>query len=117
MAEALAKSTLDVTSIAKDIILQQQRAMVEKSTQLESAVEVRVQSDAVAARLALANAEHIMFQENAKELKRGVDLHHQTHTAREAIYEEKLKVLSQAWEQFQRLQIYQENGIKELAVE
>ena len=96
LAEALAKSTLDVMSIAKNNILQQQRAMAEKLKQLESAAEVRVQSDAVAARLALANAEQIMFQENAKELRRVVDLHHQTFTARDAIYEEQFEVHSQA---------------------
>ena len=46
-----------------------------------------------------------------------MDLHHQTFIAREAIYEEQFKVHSQAWEQFQQLQKYQENGVKELAVE
>ena len=46
-----------------------------------------------------------------------VDLHHQTFIAREAIYKEMFGVHRQAWEQFQRLQIYQENGIKQLAVE
>ena len=71
----------------------------------------------MAARLALANAKQIMFQENAKELRRVVDLHHQTFTAREAIYEEQFTVHSQAWEKLQQLQTYHENGINELAVE
>ena len=66
--------------------MQQQRAMVETLKQLEDTSEVRVQSDAAAARMALANAEQIMFQENAKELRRIVDLHHRTFAAREAIY-------------------------------
>ena len=96
---------MDVMSLANDNSLQQQHAMAEKLKQLEGAAEVRVQSDAVAARLTLANAEQIMFQENAKQLRRVVDLHHQIFTAREAIYEEKVKVHRQAWEQFQRLQI------------
>ena len=40
--------------------MQQQRAMAEALRQLENAVEVSVQSDAAAARMALANAEQIM---------------------------------------------------------
>ena len=75
LVEALAKSILDVIFIASENIMQQQRAMAETLRQLDNAIDVRVQSDAVAARLALANAEQIMFQENAKELRRVVDLH------------------------------------------
>ena len=59
----------------------------------------------------------MISHEHARELGRVVDPHHQTYTAREAIYEEKFQVHSQAWEPFQRLQIYHENGVKELAVE
>ena len=99
-------------SIWKNNIVQQPREMAEKLKELESAAEVLVRSDVVAARLALANAEQIMFQENAKELKRVVDLHHQTYTAREAINEEKFKCHHQAWEQFQRLQIFYDNIVK-----
>ena len=90
--------------------MQQQNVMAEKLTQLESAAEVRVQSDAVAVRRALANAEQIMSHENAKELKRVVELHHQTFTGTEAIYEEMFKCQRQAWEQFQHLQMFHENG-------
>ena len=71
----------------------------------------------MAARKALANAKQIMFQENAKELKRVVELHHQTLTANEAIYEERFECQRQAWEQFQHLQMFHENGVKEVAVE
>ena len=58
-----------------------------------------------------------MSQENAKELRRIVDLHHRRFAAREAIYEEKFKVHSQARDQFQHLQKYLESGVKEVAVE
>ena len=58
-----------------------------------------------------------MSQENAKELRRIVDLHHRRFAAREAIYEEKFKVHSQARDQFQHLQKYHESGVKEVAVE
>ena len=96
LAEALAKSILDVMDTANENIMQQQLAMAEALTQLEDTAEVRAQSDAAAARMALANAEQVMSQENAKELRRIVDLHHRTFAAREAIYEEKFKVHSQA---------------------
>ena len=56
LAEALAKSTLDVMSIAKENIMQQQRAMAEALKQLEDTAEVRVQSDTAVARMGLANA-------------------------------------------------------------
>ena len=112
LAEALAKSTLDVMSKAKENIMQQERAMAETLEQLEDTAEVRVQSDTAAARMALANAEQVMSQENAKELRRIVDLHHRTFAAREAIYEEKFKVHSQARDQFQHLQKYLESGSK-----
>ena len=102
-AEALAKSTLDVMSIANENIMQQQRAMAETLRQIGDTAEVRVQSDAAAARMALANAEQVMSEENVKELGRIVDLHHRTFAAREAIYEEKFKVHSQAWDHFRHL--------------
>ena len=58
-----------------------------------------------------------MSQENAKELRRIVDLHHRRFAAREAIYEEKFKVHSQARDQFQHLQNYHGSGVKEVAIE
>ena len=64
--------------------------------QLEGTAEVRVQSDVAAARMALANAEQVMFQENAKGLRRIVDLHHRTFAAGTVIYEEKFIVHNQA---------------------
>ena len=66
LAEALAKSTLDVMSIANENIMQQQRAMAETLKQLEDTAEVLFQSDTAAARMALANAEQLMSQENCK---------------------------------------------------
>ena len=57
---------LDVMITANESIMQQKLAMAETLRQLEHAAEVGVQSDAAAARMALANAEQIMFQENAK---------------------------------------------------
>ena len=78
LAGVLAKSTLDVVNNANNNITQQQYVMAEQLRQLESAAEARVQSDAVAARMALANAEQIMSHENVKELNRVMELHHQT---------------------------------------
>ena len=46
-----------------------------------------------------------------------MDLHHRRFAAREAIYEEKFKVHSQALDKFQHLQKYLESGVKEVAVE
>ena len=53
LAEALAKSTLDVISKAKENIMQQQRAMAETLEQLEDTAEIRVQSDTAVARRGL----------------------------------------------------------------
>ena len=53
LAEALAKSTLDVMSKAKENMMQQQRAMAEALEQLEDTAEVRVQSDTAVARRGL----------------------------------------------------------------
>ena len=97
--------------------MQQQRAMAETLKQLEDTTEVHVQSDVAAARMALANAEQVMSQENAKELRRIVDLHHRTFAAREAMYEDTFKVHSQALDQYQHLQKYHECGVKEVCIE
>ena len=56
LAEALAKSTLDVMSIAKENIMQQQRAMAETLKQVEDTAEVCFHSDTAVARMGLANA-------------------------------------------------------------
>ena len=78
LAEAPAKSTLEVVNIANNNITLQQHVMAQELRQLDSAAELGVQSDAVAARMALANAEQIMSHENVKELNRVMELHHQT---------------------------------------
>ena len=55
-----------------------------------------------------------MIRDHVREMKRVVDLHHQTQNA---VYEEKFQCHSEAWEQFQRLQLFHENVVKELANE
>ena len=108
---------LDVVNIASENILQQRLGMSERMKQLEAAVEVPVQSDAVAAKLALANAEQIMIHEHAREMKRVVDLHHKTYTAKDDVYEDQFKCPRDAWEQLQRLQIFHESGDQERPVQ
>ena len=46
-----------------------------------------------------------------------MELHHQTFSAKDAIYEEMFKCQRQAWEQFQHLQMFHENGVREVVVE
>ena len=50
-------------------------------------------------------------------MRRVVDLHHQTYTAKEVVYEEKFKCRCDPCEQFHRLQMFHESGVKELASE
>ena len=100
LAVTLAKSILTIMNIANENIMQQQRTMPEILRQFVNAAEVRVQSDAEVAMMALANAKQIMFQWNAKELRRVVGLYHQTFTAKEVIYKEKFKVHDQTWDPF-----------------
>ena len=117
LEQVIVLSNPNAVNLANASIDQEQAAMGERMRQFAAATEVRVSSEGAVARTAVIKAEIAMTKEHAKEMKRVLDLHNEAHVANEAVVEEHIEFQYEAWKQFEQLQLWYQNSVREFASE